>query len=167
LAPDGEQPQNIATAISEVTEHATLLVREEIELAKAEVTQKITSLIKGAVVGIAAGIFVVTALLFILHGFAWLAWFELFNKNDPNANFFWGYFVVAGALLLLGGLAGFVAAKALRSGAPPTPDMAIDEARKIRESVAPSNGPATFAAPEPPSAALAHEGPEVSAENPS
>ena len=28
-----EQPQNIATAIAEVTERATVLVREEIELA--------------------------------------------------------------------------------------------------------------------------------------
>ena len=38
-----EQPQNIATAIAEVSERATLLVREEIELAKAEVTEKATS----------------------------------------------------------------------------------------------------------------------------
>ena len=34
--------QNIAEAIQEVSERATLLVREEIELAKLEVTEKIT-----------------------------------------------------------------------------------------------------------------------------
>ena len=54
--------QNIAEAIQEVSERASLLVREEIELAKAEVTEKVTKLVKGAVVGIAAGIFVVFAL---------------------------------------------------------------------------------------------------------
>ncbi len=44
--PGGEQrselPHNIAAAISEVSERAQLLVREEIELAKAEVTEKAT-----------------------------------------------------------------------------------------------------------------------------
>jgi hypothetical protein len=40
--------------------------------------------------------------------------------------------------LLLAALAGFLAFRALRSGAPPTPAMAIDEARKIREAVSSS-----------------------------
>ncbi|HEX2017098.1 MAG TPA: phage holin family protein [Solirubrobacteraceae bacterium] len=124
-------PQNIAAAVSEVTERATTLIREEIELAKAEVTEKVTKLIKGAIVGLVAGIFVVTALMFILHGFAWLATFELFN----NSKAFWGFFIVAGVLLLVGGLAGYLAAKALKSGAPPTPEMAIEEARKIKDTV--------------------------------
>jgi hypothetical protein len=43
--------------------------------------------------------------------------------------------VMAGILLVLGGLAGWLAARALRGGAPPAPTMAIDEARKIREAV--------------------------------
>jgi hypothetical protein len=136
LPPDGEQPQNIATAITDVSERVSLLVREEIELAKAEVTQKISRLIKGAVVGLAAGIFVVTALLFFLHGFAWLVTYELFN----NQKAFWGFIFVGGTLLLLGALAGYTAARAFRSSTPPTPDMAIDEAKKIRETVAASDG---------------------------
>jgi hypothetical protein len=136
LAPDGEQPQNIATAITEVSEQVTLLVREEIELAKAEVTQKVTRLIKGVVVGIAAGIFVVTALLFFLHGIAWLVTYELFN----NSKAFWGFIFVGGGLLLLGALAGYLAGKAFRSSTPPTPVMAIDEAKKIRETVTSSDG---------------------------
>ncbi len=72
-----EQPQNIATAITEVSERATLLVREEIELAKAEVSEKITKLGRGAVVAGVAGIFLVTALSFVLNGFAWLLYYEL------------------------------------------------------------------------------------------
>ncbi len=135
LVPESEQPQNIAVTVTEVTERVTLLIREEIELAKAEISEKITRLVKGAVVGTAGGIFVVTALLFILHGFAWLATFELFN----NQKAFWGFFIVAGALILLGALAGFIAAKAVKLGAPPTPTMAIDEARKIRETMTSSD----------------------------
>jgi hypothetical protein len=123
--------QNIAQAIQEVSDRAQLLVREEIELAKAEVSAKVGKLIKGAVVGIAAGIFAVNGLLFALHGFAWLAWYELF----PGQQFFWGFFVVAAVLFLLGALAGFIAARAFKRGAPPTPEMAIDEAKRIRETV--------------------------------
>ena len=118
--------------MTEVSERVSLLVREEIELAKAEVTQKVTRLIKGVVVGLAAGIFVVTALLFFLHGFSWLVTYELFNNTKP----FWGFILVGGALLLLGALAGYLAARAFRSSTPPTPEMAIDEAKKIRETVA-------------------------------
>jgi uncharacterized membrane protein YqjE len=123
--------QNIAQAIQEVSERAQLLVREEIELAKAEVTEKVTKLVKGAVVGIAAGIFAVFGLIYLMHGLAWLAWFELF----PDNQFFWGFFIVAAVLFLLGALAGFIAARAFKSGAPPTPQLAIDEAKRIKETV--------------------------------
>ncbi len=123
--------QNLAQAINEVSERASLLLREEIELAKAEITEKLTRLIKGAVVGIAAGIFALVALLFLLHGFAWLAWSELFGGQA----YYGGFFVVAGVLLVLGAAAGFFAAKAVRGSSPPVPAMAIDEARKTKQAV--------------------------------
>jgi uncharacterized membrane protein YqjE len=123
--------QNIAQAIQEISDRATLLVHEEIELAKAEVTDKVTKLVRGAAVGIAAGIFAVFGLLFLMHGLAWLAWFEFF----PDEQFFWGFFVVAAVLFLLGALAGFIAARAFKSGAPPTPQLAIEEAKRIKETV--------------------------------
>jgi hypothetical protein len=132
--PNGAQPQNIAAAIAEVSERATLLVREEIELAKAEVTQKATRLAKGMIVGVAAGIFFATALVFALVGCAWLLYYFL-PGNDFT--YFWGFFAMAVILVLLGVVAGLVAAKAVKRGAPPTPDMAIEEARKIREAVSP------------------------------
>lgn len=133
LAAESQPNQaNLAQAITEVSERASLLIREEIELAKAEITEKVVHLVKGAVVGIAAGVFVVVALLFTLHGFAWLVTFTLFSGS---ADYYWGFFVVAVILLVLGGLAGFIAAKAVKSGAPPVPAMAIDEARKIKDAV--------------------------------
>lgn len=130
----GEDRQtNLAAAITEVSERASLLVREEIELAKAEVTEKATRLLKGAVVGVAAGIFIVTALFFALIGLAFLLYFELPIGNDFT--FFWGFFAMAVILLILGAIAGFIAAKAVKAGSPPTPKLAIEEAKKIRETV--------------------------------
>ncbi len=128
-----DQRTNIAAAITEVSERASILVREEIELAKAEVTQKATRLAKGAIVGAAAGVFVLTAVLFALVGCAWLLYFELPIGNQFT--YFWGFFAMALILLLLGVIAGAFAARAVKAGAPPTPDMAIEEARKIRETV--------------------------------
>jgi uncharacterized membrane protein YqjE len=124
--------QNIAQAIQEVSERAQLLVREEIELAKTEVTEKVTKLVKGAVVGMAAGVFVLFGLVLLLEGLAWLAYWAI---PFPTGTIFWGFFVVAAVLFLLGAMAGFMSARALKSGAPPTPAMAIDEAKRIRETV--------------------------------
>jgi Putative Actinobacterial Holin-X, holin superfamily III len=132
----GEEPQNIATAIAEVSERATLLVREEIELAKAEMSEKASKLLKGAVVGAAAGVFFFTALVFALTGCAWLLYYYLPIGSDYT--YFWGFFAMAVILVALGALAGLIAAKALKRGTPPVPNMAIEEARKIRDSVGPA-----------------------------
>ena len=122
----------MAQTVQEVSERVSLLVREEIELAKAEVTGKITKLLRGIVIGVAAGIFVVVGLLFLLHGMAWLAWYAL---PVGSGSFFWGFFVVAGLLFVLGGVAGYVAARFFKESTPPVPEMAIDEAGKIRKTL--------------------------------
>jgi len=124
--------QNVAQTVQDISERVSVLVREEIELAKAEVTEKVTKLLKAIVVGLAAGIVAITGLLFFLHGLAWLAWFAL---PVGDAAFFWGFFVVAGMLFLLGGVAGYLAARFFKDSSPPTPDMAIDEASKIKKTL--------------------------------
>jgi len=67
----------------------------------------------------------------VLHGLAWLAWYELF----PDQTFFWGFFVVAALLFVLGGLAGYFAARLLKAGQSPAPTMAIREAQLIKDTV--------------------------------
>jgi hypothetical protein len=142
-APPEQQDASIAQAIADVSERASLLVREEIELAKAEIGAKLSKLVKGAVVGMAAGIFVVVGLLFLLHAAAW-GIYTIFGGTAYWA----GFLIVAGVLFLLGALAGGLAYRAVRGGAPPTPDMAIDEARKIRETVTGETVTGETAAPE-------------------
>jgi hypothetical protein len=132
-SPRGDASKGIANAITEVSERATLLVREEIELAKAEIAEKATRLAKGAVVGVAAGIFFITALFFVLIGCAWLLYYYLPIGNQFT--YFWGFFAMALILVILGLIAGLIAARAVKRGAPPTPDMAIEEARRIRDTV--------------------------------
>lgn len=128
---DQPPPAAIAQAIADISEKTSLLFREEIELAKAEIQVKVTSLLKGAVVGIAGGIFVLVGFYFVLHGLAWLAWYELF----PDQTFFWGFFVVAALLFVLGGAAGYFAARLLKAGQSPAPTMAIREAQLIKDTV--------------------------------
>jgi hypothetical protein len=57
-------------------------------------------------------------------------------------------------LVVHGAIAGLLAARVVKSGAPPTPDMAIEEARKIRETVSSSSdaqaGSAVLPTPAPP-----------------
>jgi hypothetical protein len=142
--PPGEkrsETQNIATAITEVSERATLLVREEIELAKTEVAEKATKLVKGAVVGVAAGVFLVTALFFVLIGCAWLLYYELPIGNVYT--YFYGFFAMAIILVVLGIIAGLIAAKVVKKSSPPVPSMAIEEAQKIRETVSAGADPHT------------------------
>jgi hypothetical protein len=162
--------QGIAAAITEVSERASVLIREEIELAKTEITEKTTRLAKGAVVAVVAGVFFFTALFFVLIGCAWLLYYELPIGNEFT--YFWGFFAMAVILVVLGVIAGLLAAKVVKSGAPPMPTMAIEEAQKIRETVSSSSSsspsaqssatapitpaaPAAFAVPVPPVAAQA------------
>jgi H+/Cl- antiporter ClcA len=134
--------ENILAAINEVSDKAQLLVREEIELAKAEITLKLTTLARGLAIGIAAGVFVLAGLLMLLHGTAWLAWYVLPVGN--SLNYFWGFYLVAGILFIVGGIAGFLAARWLKSVQSPTPEMAIEEARLIRETVQSSDPETTI-----------------------
>lgn len=130
MAASDDRQATLAEAVTQVSERASLLVREEIELAKAEISARVSKLVKGAVVGAAAGIFVVVGLLFLLHSAAWGAYL-IFGGSAYWA----GYLIVAVALFLLGGLAGALAYRAVRRGSPPAPTMAIDEAKKIRDTV--------------------------------
>ena len=133
----------LGQAIQDVTEKMSLLVREEIELAKTEVTEKVTRLAKGAAIGIAAGIFAVFGLVYLGDAVAWLIW-ELI-EGDVNSPWL-GFLILAVLIFLLGGIAGLVAARLFKRGAPPAPQMAIEEAKLIKETIT-SEHPAAVQGP--------------------
>src|SRR4051812_49269277 len=129
------EQSEIAQAVQDVTRHAQNIVREEIELAKAEVTLKATKLAKGAAIGAAAGVFVISGLIYLLHALSWFLWQQIGGEDD-----FWlGFALVALILFLLAGIAGLLAYRFVKGGAPPTPDMAIKEAQLVRDTISSSS----------------------------
>lgn len=121
----------MAQAIQNVTASTQALVKDQVDLAKLEVQQKAAVFGRGAAIAAAAGAFVLGALLLILHGTAWLAWYLLF----PDEQFFWGFFLVALILIVLGALAGFVAAKMLQKARTPVPDDALAAAQQMQTTI--------------------------------
>jgi hypothetical protein len=119
----------VGPAVQEISYRAQQLVREEIELAKAELVAKMSTLAKGVAVGVAGGIFGVVALLFFLHGLAW-------GFSDWLGVGAWvGYWITAALLFILAAIAAFLAKRFVQSGSPPKPEMAIDEAQRIKRTV--------------------------------
>lgn len=126
----GTDEKPIGDIVTRISENASLLIREEIELAKAEIEQKVSRLTRGAVVGAVAGFFVLIGLIFLVETIAW-ALVDVFNWDG-----IWpGFLVVTVGLFLLAALGGFIAYRSFQAGAPPTPDQAIEEARLIREAI--------------------------------
>lgn len=125
--PTDPSDRKVGELVAEVSERASNLVREEIELAKTEVSEKVTKIVKGSVVGIVAGVFAFLALILLMHGFAWLL-DDLFFGGDIWA----GFFIEAAIFLIAAAIAGFLAYRSLLAGAPPTPDAAIEEAKLTR-----------------------------------
>jgi uncharacterized small protein (DUF1192 family) len=126
-AEPGEQTDSLAAAVSEVSEKLGLLVREEIELAKAEMSQKLSSYARGAAaiaIGAVLGVF---ALIYVFLTIAW-------GVNQATSSLWIGFAAVMVLLVAITLGAFFFAWRKLRVGAP-TPKLAIDEAKKITATV--------------------------------
>ncbi len=120
---------NLAAALTEVSERMSLLVREEVELAKAEMTTKLSSLARGAAAVAVGAVFGVFALVFVLLTIAW-------GLNSAFSSLWLGFLIVMVVLLVLTAGAFLFAWRKLKVGAP-KPTMAIEEAKKIRATVKP------------------------------
>ena len=124
--PDGDK--SLGEIVSEVSEKASLLVREEIELAKAEIVSKAKTMGRGAGIGVAAGVFLVFALVMFLHTLAW------FLVDAFDLDIWIGFGIVTLLLVIFAVISGLLAAKWLKAG-PPTPDMAIEQAKITRDTL--------------------------------
>ena len=128
--PGGPEDRSVTELVFDVSERASSLVREEIELAKAEIGEKVGKILRGSVVGIAAGTFAFLALILIMEGVAWLLAEEVFDGNA------WpGFFVEAAIFLLIAAGAGLFAYRSVQAGAPPVPEQAIEEAKQIKSTL--------------------------------
>ncbi len=123
----GPSEKSVGELVFDVSERASSLIREEIELAKTEVSEKVGKILRGSVVGIVAGTFAFLALILVMEGVAWLLNEELFDgKTWP------GFFIEAAAFLLIAAGAGLFAYRSVQAGAPPVPEQAIAEAKRTK-----------------------------------
>jgi Putative Actinobacterial Holin-X, holin superfamily III len=130
-AEPAEPTDSLAAAVTEVSEKLGVLVREEIELARAEVTQKVSTLLRGGAavaIGAVSGVF---AFIFLLLTIAWVLDAILVN----GAGDIWVGFAIVLAVLTAATVGLFLFAwRKLKVGAP-TPKLAIDEAKRIRDTI--------------------------------
>jgi len=126
----GSGERSVSELVFDVAEKSSTLVREEIELAKAEIADKVGKILRGSVVGIAAGAFAFLALILVMEGVAWLLAEEVFDGNA------WpGFFVEAAIFLLVAAAAGLFAYRSVQAGAPPVPEQAIEEAKLTKATL--------------------------------
>jgi len=136
MSDDGVRPpetaeKRLGDIVGDISGKAQQLVEQEIELAKAEVQQKLTRIGKGVAAGAVAGFFLFMMLIVGLHSLAWL-FNDLFNVET---NIWLGFAVVTGILLLLAIIGGLLALRFIKAGAPPTPELAIEEAKETRKTI--------------------------------
>jgi Putative Actinobacterial Holin-X, holin superfamily III len=130
-ADPGERTDSLAAAVTEVSEKLGVIVREEVELAKVEVSQKVSSLARGGAAVAAGAVFGVFAVIFLLLTIAWILDAILVSGTGD----IWVGFAIVLALLAASTVSAFLFAwRKLKVGAP-TPKMAIDEAKKIRATI--------------------------------
>jgi hypothetical protein len=120
--------KSIGEIVAEVSEKASLLIRQEVELAKAEVTGKLSKLATGAAAGAAAGVFLIFGVTMFFHFAAWFI-----NDLFDWANLVWpGYGIVTLLLFIFAAIAGLLAYRFFKKGSPPVPAMAIEQAKLTR-----------------------------------
>ena len=125
----GTADKQLGEIVAEVTQKASLLVREEVELAKTEIQEKTSRIVKGVVAFSAAGFFALMMLIFLLDTLAWgfNDWFDLKT---------WvGFGFVTVLLLLITVIAALIGIRMFKRGAPPTPDLAIEEAKRTKAAL--------------------------------
>ena len=135
----------LGALVHDLTQQVPQLIRSEIRLAQAEMTEKVQKLIRGLVAGSIAGISALFGLIYLLHAASWGVWELLGTGNGP-----WlGFLIVTLLLFLLGAVLALVAFRSIKKATPPKPELALEEAQLIRETVAGSQRPGT-AVPEVP-----------------
>jgi positive regulator of sigma E activity len=118
---------SLGSAAKEVAEHASALVRLELELAKLEIGKKVGSL--GAGIGLGIGAAVVA---FYMVGFL----FATIAAGLATFLSTWlALLIVTLFLLLVAGVLGLFAVNRIKRGAPPLPEQAIEEAKLTSEAL--------------------------------
>jgi uncharacterized membrane protein YqjE len=123
----------LGPAAKNVAEHASALVRLELELASLELKRKLTSFARGIAFGLVAAVLLLFALGFGIGAAA---------AGIATATSTWlALLIVTGGLILLAALLGVLALRSLKKGTPPVPEQALREARLTTEALKSDGNP--------------------------
>jgi hypothetical protein len=128
---ESDASRSVGELVFDVSERVSILVREEVELAKAEITEKLATLGRGAGIAAAAGVFLLAAGIMLMFAIAWLI-------NDIlgiEGSVWVGFAIEAGILVILAAVAGLIAKSLFGKVESPTPDMAIEELKETKETL--------------------------------
>jgi 4-amino-4-deoxy-L-arabinose transferase-like glycosyltransferase len=127
--PVQEQPGigGLGATAKELAERASTLIRLELELAALEVKRKLGLLGTGIGLGVGAAV-----LLFYAVGFGLAA----IAAGIATATSVWlALLIVMLGIVLIAGILGAFAVRAIKKGAPPVPEQAIHEAKLTKETL--------------------------------
>jgi uncharacterized membrane protein YqjE len=114
--------------MSRLTEDSATLVRSEIALAKAEVTQQVAAFARVAVFGAIAGAIALLSLFALMLA-------AIFGLSE-QFSLWLSALIVFGVMILLAGIFGLLAMRTIkRSKGAPVPREAIKEARAVAEDL--------------------------------
>ncbi|MBC7308489.1 MAG: phage holin family protein [Actinomycetales bacterium] len=122
-APGGprEGERTISQLVADASHDIQGIIRSEVALAKAEVSQSAKAVGKGAGMFIGAAVLGVFALIYLFHTVAHVIaiWLPVWA----------GYLIVTVLLLLVAAILGLLGRKALDSGGPSKPERALEQAQ--------------------------------------
>ena len=122
-----ERDQGLGPATKNVAEHASALVRLELELAALELKRKVVKLAVGIAFGLVAAILLLFALGFGIGAAA---------AGIATATSTWlALLIVTGGLVVLAAVLGVLALTSLKKGTPPVPEQALREAKLTTEAL--------------------------------
>jgi len=123
----------LGPAAKNVAEHASALVRLEMELAQLELKRKVVSLAKGIGLGLGAAVLFLFALGFGIGAAA--------AGIATQTSAWLALLIVTGGLVLLALILGLLAAAAIKKGTPPVPEQALREAKRTTEALRSDGNP--------------------------
>jgi len=124
---DFGREEGLGTATKSVAEHASALVRLELELATLELKRKVTKLAMGIAFGAVTAVLLLYALGFGIGAAA---------AGIATATSTWiALLIVTGGLVLLAAILGLIAMAALKKATPPVPEQALREAKLTTEAL--------------------------------
>jgi uncharacterized membrane protein YqjE len=113
--------------IQRLTDDSARLVRSEIDLAKAEVTQQVTAYARVAAFGaVAAAIAGLSLFAFMLAAIFGLG---------TTLSLWLSALIVGAVMVLIAGIFGLLAVRGVKHAKPPVPRVAIEEAKAVAEDL--------------------------------